>query len=272
MAVALADLSNRVEIPVAGYSTVIRVLVVHECPLFRAGLRSFLERQSDCGLVGEATHLEDVLALAREQCPDIVLLDGGLTSADPLDLAQQLRQMGVPGIMVFAAPTANEEMLFQFLMRGATAYEDPCISGEELLSKMHRMHLGECLVTSDVLVAQAARRERLERIRRDALLTASLTEACLPSPLVGDCKQGEDCKVSGNSSPLSEQERVVLEQIAKGRTNAQVAQALGVSSHVIRDRLNQIYQKINVHDRTSAVVMALRQHWIAVEGIHWLSL
>ncbi len=89
MAVALADLSNRVENPVTVSSKTIYVLIVHECPLFRVGLRSLLERQDDCQLVGEAAHLEDVLALAREHRPDIVLLDGGLTTADPLDMVQQ---------------------------------------------------------------------------------------------------------------------------------------------------------------------------------------
>jgi len=261
MAIALVDLSSRVEIPVAGHSTMIRVLVVHGCPLFRAGLRSFLAQQDDCCLVGEATHQEDVLVLAREQRPDVVLLDSTLTSADPLDLVQQLRQMGVPSIMVFASAAANEETLFQFLMRGATAYEDGFLSGEDLLAKLHRMHRGECLVTSDVLIAQAARRERLVRIRRDALLAAGLIGACRPSP------QEEDGKASGNSSPLSAQEQAILEQIARGATNEQVAQALGIGPHIVKDRLNTLYQKLDVHDRTTAVVIALRQHWIAVEGI-----
>ncbi len=99
MAVALADLSNRVENPVTVSSKTIYVLIVHECPLFRVGLRSLLERQDDCQLVGEAAHLEDVLALAREHRPDIVLLDGGLTTADPLDIGEDAQSSPgrVPG-------------------------------------------------------------------------------------------------------------------------------------------------------------------------------
>ena len=266
MAVALAELSSRVEIPIAIPSTRIRILIVHECPLFRVGLRTILTQQRDCQLIGEATRLEDVLALAKEQCPDIALLDGGITTADPLDLVQQLRQAGVQGIMVFASPAANEETLFRFLMRGATAYEDPFIAGEELLAKMRRVAQGECLVTGDVLVALAARRERLARIRRDALLAAGLIEVCTPST------QGEKSKVSENPSPLSLQERALLEQFARGGTIAQVARALGISYHTAKNRLVRSYQKLNVNDRTLAVMIPLRKGWITVDGISSLSL
>lgn len=251
MAVALTDLSNRADNQLPTSIRVASVLIVHGCPLFRAGLRSFLAQQGDCRLVGEVTHLDDVLALAGEAHPDIVLLDGGLTSTDPLDLMQQLRQVGVQGIMVFASPDGNEEMLFHFLKCGAMAYLDPFLTGEELLAKMHRVVQGEYLITDDVLVAQAARRECLARIRRDALRAARFADASLPSPQVGDCN-------------LTEQERATLEQIARAGTNTQIAQALGISADGVKDRLYQIYRKLGVRNRTAAVVTALRQGWIAL--------
>ena len=266
MAIAVADLSNRVEIPTPVSSTIIRVLIVHGCPLFRAGLRSLFEKQDDRCLIGEATQLEDVLMLAREHCPDVVLLDGSLGTTDPLDLVQQLRRLGVPGIMVFAPPTGDEETLFQFLKYGATAYEDPHITGEDLLAKMRRVALGECLITGDVLLVLAARRERLARIRRDALRAAGLIEACRPSPPV------EDCEAAGNSSPLSAQERAILEQIARGGTNAQIARTLGVCPHIVKDRLDRLFKQLDIHNRTTAVVIALRKGWITVDGIPSLSL
>jgi DNA-binding NarL/FixJ family response regulator len=250
MAVAVADPSTRAEVPAP--IQVIHILIVHECPLFRVGLRSLLEQHSDFQVVGEATHLEGVLVLAREKRP-VVLLDGGLTSTDPLDLVRQLRQVGVQGIMVFAPPAADEETLFQFLRYGATAYEDHYICEEDLLEKVRRMSLGEYLVTSDVLFAQATRRERLARIRRDASL-----DACSERKRVQD----SPCSVSVSASLLSKQERAILEEIAKGRTNAQVAQALRINPHTVKNRLGSLFRKLNVCDRTTAVVMAMREHWI----------
>lgn len=268
MAVAVADLTHRVENPVAEPSARIGVLIVHECSLFRVGLRTFLAHQDDCDLLGEATHLEDVLLLAREQRPDIVLLDGGLTCADPLELVQQLHQVEVQGIMVFASPDGDEETLFQFLLRGAMAYEDSFLSGEELLAKMDRVAHGECLITGDVLTAQTARRERLARLRREALLAASLAEAPLPAQQGGKGKSSA-CEDDGL---LSSRERAVLEQIARGRTNTQVALALGISPHTVKNHLNEIYRKLQVSDRTSAVVKGLRKQLLAVEGVQSLSL
>ncbi len=267
MAIAVADLSYQTEFSVA-VSSKITVLIIHGCPLFRVGLRSLLAQQDDCQLVGEATHLEDVLTLAKEQGPDVVLLDGGLTTADPLDIVAQLRQAEVPGIMVFAPPTGNEETLFRFLMHGAMAYEDGTISGEELLAKLHRVALGECLVTGEVLVAQAVRRSRLAHLRWEALLAMSLTETSLPVPQAAD----SICSIAADASPLSEQERAILEQIARGRTTAQVARALGIGPHIVKNRLDRLFRKLDVHDRTSAVVMALRNQWIAIDRIPSVSL
>src|SRR6266567_1825399 len=258
MAVAMAELSRQVTISIPAPVARIGVLVVHECPLLRAGLRSLLEQQNDCLLVGEATSLEEVLLLAREEQPNVVLLDGGLTSADPLDLVRQLRQTGVPGIIVFAPEMGDEETLFHFLKYGAMAYVDPFLSGEELLAKMRRVARGEYLITGDVLVAQATRRERLAHLRHAALLAASLAEARLPAQQEGDGQ----CPVSEADALLSLRERAVLEQIARGGTNARVAQALGISHHTVKNHLDQIYRKLQVPDRTSAVVMAVRERWI----------
>lgn len=255
MSVAVAGLAHRADVPVPAPVTMIGVLIVHECPLFRVGLRSLLEQHSNFHVVGEATHLEDVLVLAREKRPAIVLLDGGLTSTDPLDLVQQLRQVGVQGIMVFAPPAADEETLFHFLRYGGTAYEDGFISEEDLLAKLHRMYRGECLVTSDVLFAQAARRERLARIRQDAS-----PDACLERKRTQD----SPCSVSVSGSLLSEEERAILEELAKGRTNVQVAQTLRINPHTVKNRLNGLFRKLNVCDRTAAVMMAIREQWITL--------
>jgi len=268
MTIAVADLSHLAGNSVAAPGKAIGVLVVHECPLFRVGLCSFLGQQSDCRLIGEAIQPKDVLLLIREQRPDVVLLDGSLTTTDPLDLVQQLRQQGVPGILVFAPPMGDEETLFRFLMYGVTAYEDSTISGEDLLVTIRRVAQGECLITGDDLLSQAARRERLAHIRRNALLVTRNDAHCLS-------RQVENCqgtKTQESLCSISERDQAILERIARGGTNAQVAQALGIGPHIVKNRLDQLFKKLNIHDRTSAVIMALRNQWITLDGIHSLSL
>lgn len=268
MAVAIQELSLRIASPAAENGTRIGVLIVCECPLFRVGLRACLSRQRDIELRGEATHQEDVLLLAREQRPDIALLDGGLTAADPLDLVSLLRQLGVRAV-VFAPPAGDEETLFRFLVSGAMAYEDRFLSEDELLAKVRRVSCGECLVTGDVLLVQAARR-RLATQRLDSWCAASLAEASFPALQGGNAKSAHCTCVDDDL--LTPRQQEILEQVARGQTNAQAAQALGISPHTVKNNLNDIYHKLRVSDRTSAVVRGLRKQWLAVGGTHALSL
>jgi DNA-binding NarL/FixJ family response regulator len=151
-------------------------------------------------------------------------------------------------------------------MFGATAYEDRSISGEELLAKMHRLAQGECLMTGDVLPIQAARRTRLARLRQSIMRAASLADGSCP------VTQEEDDSKPVSVSPLSGAERAVLEQIARGATNAQVAQALGISPYTVKNRLDVLFRKLSVCNRTAAVVIAIRKRWITLDSMHSLSL
>ncbi|SRR6266536_2358870 len=228
-----------------------RILMVHDTPLFREGLRSFLLRQEDCSLVGEATQLEEVLSLVRTECPDIVLLDGELTSADPLALTQQLRELGVPGILILAAPTADEETFFQFFKYGATAYVDGTIPGTELMEKLRKISLGEYLMDSEVLSTQAARRTRQVRFRQ----------------AVQQALRAEALELAREISPLSDCERRILEQAAQGQENAHIARQLGTNERAIKNQLYQLMRKIHATNRTEAVVIALSRAWITIETL-----
>ena len=84
----------------------IRVIIVDEQPLFRQGIRCTLEQMKDCVIIGETTDANDVFELARTATPDVALIDAGLTSADALELARQMRHLGGLGI---SACVANPE-------------------------------------------------------------------------------------------------------------------------------------------------------------------
>jgi DNA-binding NarL/FixJ family response regulator len=114
-------------------------------------------------------------------------------------------------------------------------------------------------VTGDVLSIQTARRQRLARLRQVALCTTSLAAGSCPAT-----------REPESASRLTQAERAVLEQIAGGATNEQAAQALGISPFTVKNRLDALYRKLNVKNRTAAVVMALRHQWMTLESIHSL--
>lgn len=227
-----------------------RVLIIHSCPIYRRGLRSLLTPAEDIEIVGETFELEQILLLVHQRTPDVVLLDEGFAShlADftAVQLVSYLRLGGTQGIFVLAASSTSmqEEHVFQLLKHGAVAYEPPHISEEDLLENIRRVARGECLITSSAFQNSVV----LQEVPREAAVPVA-TEAA-----------------AADSEPrLSPTELLVLQQLMTGKTNIQIAQALGVSDQTTKNHITNIMKKFDVADRTAAVVYALRHGFMRLD-------
>jgi DNA-binding NarL/FixJ family response regulator len=213
----------------------IRVQIVDDIPLFRAGLRCTLEQAGGYHVVGEATRPDDILQMARSQQPDIILLSQDLTTAPAFEIARLLFQSELRGVFVLADPL-SEEQLFQYQLVGAVAYEPRWISPEELAPKLWRVSQGEYLLCGEVI---------------ETFLPAH--QALLPlSPLPPDPDQ----------CPLSQREMQLLVAIAQGMSNKQIAHALALSEQVVHQLITSLLRTVGVAGRTEAVMKALRLHWL----------
>jgi DNA-binding NarL/FixJ family response regulator len=225
----------------------IHILIAHRNPLFRAGLCAVLERHEEIRIVGQAVEREELLELTAVTQPDVVLFDGALTSCRPAysaaEVVDQVRRAGACGIIVLAT-SANEEDLFRFLMSGAAAYELPTLSGNDLVEKIRRVANGEYLITS-------------------ASLCPAPSKSALPESLVTSCNQGK--QQSHDSSKVTDREITILKQVMKGHSNKQIASTLGLSDQTIKNHLTSILKKFKAHDRTAAVVIALRRELISLD-------
>ena len=221
----------------------IRVIVIDEQPLFRAGIRATLESTGDCQIVGESTDTFDVLELARVHNPDVALIDTGLLASDPLEIARQARHLVPRMAIIMLTPSEDEERLFQSIKVGAAAYYTRNITPVDLIDAVRKVSNGEYLIQDDVLTKPQLASRVLKSFRE---LTV----------------EEEEGEAKDLYSPLSSREVEILDYIARGNSNKEIAKSLKISDQTVKNHITSILKKLSVNDRTAAVVHALRHGWI----------
>jgi DNA-binding NarL/FixJ family response regulator len=223
----------------------IRVIIIDEQPLFREGIRATLLRMGDCEIVGESTDVVDVLEIARTCSPDVALIDAGLTFSDPLEMARQMRHLAPRIAIIILTPSEDEERLFQAIKVGAAAYYTRNITPDELSDSIRKVSHGEYLIRDDVLAKPQLASRVLKSFRE---LTVEEEE--------------EEGETKNSYSPLSSREVEILDYIARGNSNKEIAKSLKISDQTVKNHITSILKKLSVNDRTAAVVHALRHGWI----------
>lgn len=222
----------------------IRVIIIDEQPLFREGIHATLERMGECEIVGESTDAADVLEIARTCNPDVALIDASLTSSDPLEIARQARHIAPRLAIILLTPSEDEERLFQAIKVGAAAYCSRYITSEELTETVRKVSHGEYLIRDDVL----SKPQLASRVLK------SFRELTVEEEEMNNTKE--------MYSPLSSREVEILDYIARGNSNKEIAKSLKISDQTVKNHITSILKKLSVNDRTAAVVHALRHGWI----------
>ncbi len=198
----------------------------------------------DCEIVGESTDAADVLEIVRTCNSDVALIDAGLTSSDPLEIARQARHIAPRLAIIILTPSEDEERLFQAIKVGAAAYCSRYITTEELVETVRKVSHGEYLIRDDVLSKPQLASRVLKSFRE---LTV---------------EEEETNNTKDMYSPLSSREVEILDYIARGNSNKEIAKSLKISDQTVKNHITSILKKLSVNDRTAAVVHALRHGWI----------
>lgn len=224
----------------------LQVMVVVQQPIFREGVIAILKQMAGCEVVGQPGNAGEALDLAREQEPDVALLDTFFDSIDTLEIARQMRVYSPKTAVIMLSELEGEEWLFQAVKVGAAAYYTRNITPEELVEAIRKVSKGEYLINDDVLAQPNLANRVLQSFREMA--TGSDEDM---HPL-------EPC-------PLSSREVEILEHIAKGNSNKEIAKLLDISDQTVKNHITSILRKLEVNDRTAAVVYAIKQRWIKME-------
>lgn len=218
----------------------VSVLIVDDHPLFRQGLLDVLEAESGVRVVGVAGDAENAVEQAREHTPDVILMDINLPAGNGLRATRAvLREMPATKIIVLTGYDDIEQMA-RAMRAGAVGYCTKDIPPEELMSAIEAVHGGRFVLDGQVMSAE----EAADWVERHSDGRPSAPDA-------------DDAYGS-----LTDREREILELVARGAGNMDIALELHISTQTVKNHLTAIFRKLGVADRTQAAIFALQHGWV----------
>lgn len=220
----------------------IQVIIVSQQFLFRQGIEHSLSGIDDIVVSGTAEVNDEVLTAIDTLPPDVALVDIDAPADTGLRLARKIKQrLSNVGVVVLTS-NMDDAQLFQALKAQAVAYLSKEISADELINTIRRVSRGEHPINESLTTRPRLAEQVLSQFQE--LTWRSEAE--------------------GFISPLTPREREILNYIAKGFLNKQIAAELDISEQTIKNHVTSILRKLNANARTEAVVVAIRQGLISI--------
>jgi DNA-binding NarL/FixJ family response regulator len=204
----------------------IRVMFADDHPMLRAGLAVTVESEDDMQVVGEAGSGAEAIEMWKRLRPDVVLMDLRMPGVNGLDAIRQIREMDPSAKLIVLTTYDGDEDIYRALTAGARGY---------LLKDMLRRELADA-----IRAVQAGQRYMSPSV------AARLAER---SP----------------SQELSARESEILTCLVRGLSNKEIASELGVAEGTVRIHLSNIFEKMGVHDRTHAAILAVQRGFVHLD-------
>lgn len=215
----------------------IRLVIADDQSLVRGGLRAMLEVEEDLRVVGEAADGAEAVEAVRRARPDVVVMDVRMPTMDGIEATRRIVQ-GELGARVLVVTTFDlDEYVFAALRAGASGFLLKEARPEQLAEAVRTVAGGEALLAPSV--TRRLVEHFVEGPQPDPGLTAALDE-------------------------LTDRERDVLEQIARGRSNVEIGRALHLSEATVKTYVTRVLSKLGLSSRTQAVVAAYESGLVAV--------
>ena len=202
---------------------VTRILIVDDHVILREGVVSLLEAQPDFSIIGEAGTVAEAISMAAKLNPDLVLMDYGLPDGTGLEATTAILKVQPETKIVFLTVHQDDEELFSAIRSGARGYLPKNISGSEMVRQLRGLARGDAAMSSDIvgrILAEFARS---------------------PEPVK-----------DGAFEQLTRRELEVLQEVARGATNREIADKLYISVNTVKNHVHHILEKLDVSDRREA--------------------
>ena len=209
---------------------VIRILVADDHTLFRKGLRSLLEHLTGMEVVGEASSGPEAVTLAEELVPDVVLMDIKMPGLSGIEATKQILQENPHIGIILVTMFDDADSVFSGMRAGARGYVVKGADPQDLRHAIEAAYRGEVLLSPTIAARLLHRFDRA----------------------------GEPRRIGTPYDELTPRELEVLRLAAEGLSNKEIAARLVLSEKTVKNRISNIFAKLQVNDRTQAVLHALR--------------
>jgi DNA-binding NarL/FixJ family response regulator len=206
----------------------IRVFLLDDHEIVRRGLRDLLEAEDDIEVVGEAATAEQALGRIPPTRPDVAVLDVRLPDGDGVEVCREIRSRHPEIQCLMLTSFADDEALFAAIMAGAAGYILKQIRGNDLVEAVRKVASGASLL--------------------DPAVTAKVLERLRAEP-----KEEDE-----GLAKLTEQERRILDLIAEGYTNRQIAEKIYLAEKTVKNYVSSLLAKLGMERRTEAAAYAAR--------------
>ena len=213
----------------------LRILLADDHTILRDGIRSLLEDESDMTVIGEAEDGHSAVKLVKKLDPDVVLMDIAMPLLNGLEATRQIKRDNPQTKVLILTMHENEEYIRQVLAIGAMGYILKDAAARELLGAIRAVYRGE------------------------AVLSPAITRL-----VIEDYLRWGDLQPESDSSGLSPREREVLQLVAEGYTNKQIAEILSISIKTVQAHRSNLMSKLDLHDRGELIKYAIQKKIIEI--------
>lgn len=231
----------------------IRALIADDQAIIRRGMALLLDSEADIEVVGQAADGAEAIALAHETHPDVVLMDlhmpgtGGVQATRAITAAD-------PNVHIMVLTTFDsDDLVFEAIRAGASAYLLKDASEADVVDTIRAVHRGESRLAPNIA------RKVIEQFRRLADGASATETSGAEAPVsVEASTPPARTTVNGGVDALTQKEERILELIAEGRSNKDIARAIFLAEGTVKNYVSRIMEKLHARTRTELAVKALR--------------
>ncbi len=215
----------------------IRILICDDHTILREGIRLLLDSQPDMQVVGESADGHEAIEKARELRPDVILMDIAMPGLNGLEATRQIMRDNPSARVLVLTMYESDEYIAQMLEAGAAGYVLKKVAGSELEYAIRSIQQG------------------------GAFLYPSITRRLVEDYL----RRVENGEERATFDSLTEREREVLQLVAEGHTNKEIARMLNLSARTVQNHRAHIMEKLGMHDRGELIKYAIQKGIIQLE-------